>query len=65
MVLASKLYIESVRYSHVQEEFIYWLEYLKSRRKFIEVNNTKEDVHIAQVYVTIFTKVITAVVNIN
>ncbi|XP_068677612.1 bridge-like lipid transfer protein family member 2 isoform X2 [Montipora foliosa] len=49
MVLASKLYIESVRYSHVQEEFIYWLEYLKSRRKFIEVNNTKEDVHIAQV----------------
>ena len=33
MALTSMLHVESVHYTHVQEEFVYWLEYFKSRRK--------------------------------
>ena len=50
MVLASKLCIESVKYSHIQEEFTYWLEYFKSRRKCMGKKNTKEDMEILQGY---------------
>ncbi|XP_067034079.1 bridge-like lipid transfer protein family member 2 isoform X1 [Acropora muricata] len=48
MELASKLCIESVRYSHIQEEFTYWLEYFKSRWKCRKKKNTKEDMEILQ-----------------
>ena len=37
MALTSTLHVESVRYTHVQEEFVYWLEYFKSRRKHMSL----------------------------
>ena len=37
MALTSTLHVESVHYTHVQEEFVYWLEYFKSRRKHMSL----------------------------
>lgn len=37
MALTSMLHVESVHYTHVQEEFVYWLEYFKSRRKHMSL----------------------------
>lgn len=37
MALTSMLHVESVHYTHVQEEFVYWLEYFKSRRKYMSL----------------------------
>ncbi|XP_078363340.1 bridge-like lipid transfer protein family member 2 isoform X2 [Oculina patagonica] len=42
IALASMLYIESVHYTHVQEEFSYWLEYYKSRRKNLKMTDASE-----------------------
>lgn len=42
------LYIESVHYNHVQEEFSYWLEYFKSRRKNMKTPDNSEAIYIDQ-----------------
>lgn len=43
VVLASTLYIESVGYAHVQEDFTYWLEYFKSWRKDLSISDTSRE----------------------
>lgn len=45
------LYIDSVHYTHVQEEFSYWLEYFKSRRKNLKITDASEVAYVDQGYV--------------
>ena len=42
------LYIDSVHYNHVQEEFCYWLEYFKSRRKKAKTADDSEEKYVDQ-----------------
>jgi len=43
-------YTESVHYNHVQEEFCYWLEYFKSRRKKAKTGEDSEAIYVDQEY---------------
>ncbi|XP_020627121.1 protein KIAA0100-like isoform X2 [Orbicella faveolata] len=52
IVLASMFYTESVHYNHVQEEFCYWLEYFKSRRKKAKTGEDSEAIYVDQEYIS-------------